>query len=587
MKSEVINKQPLQKQILNKVTILDVLDWNTQIEPYPITLLIGGCGSLKSTLIDKIVCHELENVPHYRTAIILSRASKRKEILSNNAKYSGKIGFDGNVFIDDKTDYFMFEKFNIVPERYEEYYNKDGLLVQDACVIPIQADNFMLDAAFTDQEDLFGLLDILWNQFDLIVIDEIHSLLLDSGFMISQARIGEMIKRFAKKCKEHNKHMILMTATADCIKPLLKQWIPKIHILDFTKSTFCVMPKMIRITPKEQVKRELELLYCNNIKFIYFYNGKAQFLSEICDEGSALKEEDGVSLFSDLEMRDFLRNTNKKEYEKMLEVEKYLAKNKRFPDWVKYVFSTSKNREGISIENTDFVQMYVDSHIPSEVIQYSGRLRFAEYTLTIVDGSYQYYPETEYTGYDKDYLDKLNETFASSKDEKYRRYLIEKVESKKWMQDGFVVENPDYQPYIFFNPFSFRFEVNELKIQNEKYIIQCIRKWNSINRKYKTSFSSYIRSWFPKPVEVQPYETKEWQSFEILRKNKILINPNKNGSNSYYTDKKIQSLINELTPLWGKFARINTYLSRFDDKLHFEKIKYGTHKGMWELLRSK
>ena len=573
----------------DRIYVSDIIDWKRDIEPYPITLLLSGCGSRKNGWIDSIVRGDDPDIPINKTLVITSRAAKRKETLNEHKEYCGRVDLDGNVRLD-KFTYAIYQRYGFLPEEYEQYICEDGTLIQDACIIPIQIDSFLFDSAFADPEDLFCILDSLWQEFDLLVIDEIHSLLLDSGYMISQARIFELIKAFANRCKAANKHMILMTATEDGVKSILKAAISNLHIIDLMRKTYSVMPKSVRVTPAEHVKREQELLYINNIKFIYFYNGRAQYLSDYCND-TDFKEEDGVSLFSDIDKRNILRETNYEEYEKMIEVEAYLAEHKRLPDNIKFVLSTSKNREGISIDNEDFTYMYVDSHIPSEVIQYSGRLRNAEYTLTIVDGSYQYRPGDaesmrELYEIERQCLPSLNKKLLSTQDKDYQRYLIDKVENKEWITEGMVIDNPDYHPYIFFNPFAFRFEINELKVMNEKYIAECINKWDSLDRKKKTSFSSYIRDWFPKTVKIENYETKEWLSLEILRKNGIFPNSDKRGrNNSYYSDKKIESIKKELSSIWGKFDRINTYLRRFDNELLFQKVKSGKHKDKWELVR--
>lgn len=572
----------------NQKYVTDVVDFNTQIMPYPVTFLIGGCGCGKNVWIDNIVEGNIPDIPKQKVALITSRASKRKETLSNDS-YAGNVNFDGNVFIDDVFSFIILKRYGLVVEEYAQYMTQSGKLIKDACIIPIQVDSTLIDAGFLDQDSLDGALDIFWDQFDLLIVDEVHSLLLDSGFMISQARIGELIKRFVKSCMDNNKHMILMTATSDGIKPILKRWIPGLHILDVTKKTFCVMPKSVRITPKEQVKREHELLYRSGAKFIYFYNGKAMYLSNYCD-GTVLDEEFGVSLFSDPVMRDWLRDHEPEEFKKMIDVEEYLAKNQCFPDWVKFVISTSRNREGISIKNKDFQHMYVDSHIPTEVVQYTGRLRAAEFTLTIVDGSYQYFGGSKESiqalqNHDKECLDELNDGFIKYDDEKYRRYIINRTETEKMIVGSMTKDNPDYHPYIFFNPFSFKFEFNELKAEGEKYIRSMLFKWLNIDRRKKTSFYYYIKSWFSKPVEVQYYETKEWQSLEILRTNGIIVNSSSVTTKRYYTDNKINAIKSALTPLWGKFSRINTYLARFDDSIQFRKIESGIHRGQWELIK--
>ena len=215
-------------------------------------------------------------------------------------------------------------------------------------------------------------------------------------------------------------------------------------------------------------------------------------------------------------------------------------------------------------------------------------MRKAEFVLTIVDGSPQYSCDTieklrEIQKQDKDYIPLLNEQFNNINDDKYRKLLISNVESKYSIINNKKVDNPEYRPYIFFNPFSFRFEFNELKSVGEIYIAKALKTWANLDRTSLTSFSSYIRKWFQKPVNIQNYETDEIFSIKIFNKEGFRIN-NKT-TKRYYTEDKINRLKNLLTPIWGEFSRINTYLNRFIPDLQFVKIKDGSHKDCFELVK--
>lgn len=569
--------------------VSDVIDWDTDIEPYQVTLIICGCGSGKTTWIENLADSYMSNKTNHRIAQITSRSSKRKEELASGHDYSGIVNYEDNVKLDPYS-YYQRCTSSDTPEGYEKYLCENGNLVQNAVVVPIQIDSFFVEGSFIGDEILFNTIDSLWSNFDLIVVDEIHSLLLDSSFMISQARLGEMIKAFVKRCTDPNKHMILMTATGNCIKPILKGWIKNLHVLDLSKKTFSVTPKEIRVTPIEQVKREQEILYQNNIKFIYFYNGKAIKLSDYCRD-TALDKKDGVSLFTDPKLREILRCTDPEEYKKMIEVEEYLAKHQCFPDYIKFVLSTSKYREAVSIKNYDFLYMYVDSHIPDEVIQYSGRLRCSSYTLTIVDGAFQYGSKAlneieKYAESKEADIKEANEFFNRSDDKTFRYFAIGRFESKYRSLKNITYKNRLYKPFIFFNPFTLEFEYNQLKADGLKYIAECIEKWNSLDRTKKTSFSKYIRSWFSTKVNVQNYETKEWQSLQILKKNGFYVNSNNsNAQKHYYSEDKINDLIAQLQTLWGNYKDINKYIHLFAPDLSLQKVRYGNHKGMYELIR--
>lgn len=566
-------------QLTNKTTyVTDLLDFDKDIAPYPVTLLIGGCGSRKTTAVF--------NSFKGRTLLVTSRSSKRRETLSDDGNtFIGWFGLDGNIFLkyDDYYEYMLSGK---PPQEYEQYLTDCGTLTGSTCVIPVQMDDVLFDAYLSDPDGLFEVIDRIWEQFDVIVIDEVQSIILDSNFMVSQTRIWELIKAFAANKNKSNKRMVLMTATPDIITPTLKQYIPDINILDYIEVTHNTMPTTVRFASITEVRREMELLYQNNIKFFYFTN-EAQYLSEFCDD-TLLNEADGISLFSSIGMRESLRRACVSEYNRMVDVERYLAENQRLPDDIKFCISTSRNREGLSICNDDIEYVYVDSHIPAEVIQYCGRFRNANFTLTLVDGSDQFekdlYESKGYRDRDLKALTKINERFAACKTDNDRRRFIKDIETKYFFIDGHKVTNSRYHPYVFFNPFSGKFEFNELRVICEDYRSEYIDSWDNLDRCKKTSFSSHVRPWFSKGVKINGYETNEWQSHNILWTNRFKVNDGV-GKPRYYTDKRINTLIQKLTPIWGKLSGINIYLRRFAPDLVFVRVRSGANKGKWELIR--
>lgn len=75
-------------------------------------------------------------------------------------------------------------------------------------------------------------------------------------------------------------------------------------------------------------------------------------------------------------------------------MEKAIADDHLIPDDILLWLTTSRNKEGINIENTDIHHLYVENHIQSDIIQMAGRIREGvNHMYVIVDSQDNHSPE--------------------------------------------------------------------------------------------------------------------------------------------------------------------------------------------------
>lgn len=71
-------------------------------------------------------------------------------------------------------------------------------------------------------------------------------------------------------------------------------------------------------------------------------------------------------------------------YAHMVRTESSITQNSLIPEDIQLFITTSRNKEGINIDNTDIEHLYVESHIHSDIIQMAGRIRSGVKNMYIV-----------------------------------------------------------------------------------------------------------------------------------------------------------------------------------------------------------
>lgn len=209
-----------------------------------------------------------------------------------------------------------------------------------------------------------------WNRFDMIIIDEAHSLLSDATYQSSAFYVRRLIERTLKNSKTCK--VIVMTGSPKILEkhPVIQ----KAHLIDRMETCINVTPKSVRFITKEESAALQQQMLIERRKFIAFYNHVSDILA--LAEKAPAEAQTGIAMaFSKAAVLDQMKKTQDPRLQRMIDTQAYLAKHEKLPDDVYAFLSTSKNKEGINIKNEDIHVMFTEAHAELDVIQMAGRLR--------------------------------------------------------------------------------------------------------------------------------------------------------------------------------------------------------------------
>lgn len=386
-----MNENDLEVKTSNAVTkpyLADTIDYDRDIAPYQFIKLFSDVGSGKNMLIDFLIQgkHFKHNngtlVPPQNVLLITSRRTKADETLSNKyVKYDPYIGslddLSANWFYDDEDEYVRaitapeitlpdLDGMGTVNVKAQSCVNTNAKI---AC---FERDRYSPTYAPTHP----------WLRFNMIIIDEVHTLLSDATYQDASFYVRQLIKETLKQsssCK-----VLVMTGSPTILNkdPLFDE----AHLIDRMGQCKDVKPKRVHfITRKEATQLQRSMLM-KGTKFIAFYNHIEDMVR--FEEDTADNQKSSVVLtFSDHERLKTMEKNGDPRFERMVQTQLYLAEHQLLPNDVCAFLSTSRNREGINIKNTDIHYVFVESHTELDIVQMTGRLRNPADILYIVTDS--------------------------------------------------------------------------------------------------------------------------------------------------------------------------------------------------------
>lgn len=322
----------------------EVVDWNKHIQPYRLVQFVAGVGAGKNHWVENDLMKKM------RVLLITSRKAKVKET-------SHKLG------IASKLDLNAFEKRDLgtfLGDEKNKYQN---------CV----CNNSHIEKYWKYQFNLEDEKTHLWKYFDIIVVDEAHSLATDATFSDAPFHLYSFLNYVFK---QKSIKLIFMTATH---KPILdivhtenkadrKLW-------DLRKECVNILPNKIHIDIQENILKEIMELYQNKRnKVIYFVNSIPSMKAIITNlvENGIPENKITVSYSKSNKNVDLPEKIKKSK----TTTEKHLREHEDLPKNKFILISTSKNKEGINIDNKEVNwYMYVESHYNDECNQMWGRVR--------------------------------------------------------------------------------------------------------------------------------------------------------------------------------------------------------------------
>lgn len=427
------------------------------------------------------------------------------------------------------------------------------------------------DKAYNDK-----VFEIIWDIFDLIIIDEAHSIVTDASYQEAPFYLYDFIRHFDTDCCDSSKHMLLLTATPEPIQNVCNV-LNDLHTYDFSEVCAGVVPKSVSIIDNKEVKKEIEAKYLEdkNWKCVYFYSGDITLVEDFC-KGTKINHDEVVSLFSKEKHRDGLKRYNESEYNKMLEAEGSIIKNGTLPNNIRILLVTSKFKEGVDFK-WYFNTMYIDSHTKDDVIQMSGRARLQNHEVKIVMDSKEFHwfdsfeKESESLKSDYGILSSLNKRFEELPNEE-RQTFIEQVTNPSADRTN---NGEQYHPYIQFSYLDNKFKIYATKALYFKYLKESYLKWHKKNSKLKPNYHQKIlQDWF-KGVVIEPYYSKDFLVKQILTKYTKYANEPINKE-------KHESIKNALFEVYGEEHRISWFLKLIDSNYKYERDE---HTKMYRFIR--
>lgn len=352
------------------VRLSDVIDYQRDIAPYRFVEIHAGPGAGKNTLIEKFAKGEMPGAPKMRVLLITSRRAKVDETFAT--------------YLDsDNESLSLFKKrvgkaWDVVDPKGAHVLAGIGNTICTSAFIAGYLKNvYRKDDARTH----------LWEMYDVIAVDEIHSVMLDSTYQDAPFYIYDLINHYLDRCNSEEypdpicKHVIIMTGTPEPLSDYFPADGIPATMIDKMDECTNIQPQNVHFVEMQQVVRLLKGVVQENKRCIYFGN-RIDWIQSLYKD-KQLPKEKMVMSFSNEEKRSELCETDKQAWENMVATEVSIKSDYKIPEQFSVLLTTSRYREGINIkDNID--AMVIESHNRSDVIQMAGRVRSGVKDLYLV-----------------------------------------------------------------------------------------------------------------------------------------------------------------------------------------------------------
>lgn len=213
----------------------------------------------------------------------------------------------------------------------------------------------------------------LWNKFDLIFVDEVHSLTADASFADSPFTVERFVHHTLQKNPRCD--VVAMSGTPEAADWLFSEehWGGEYSVIDLYERCVHLVPDKVYLFTRSIIPERIHYLWRTGRRLIYFVNsvtGMVNLVNELQILG--IPESDIGIAFTESENSDKLPKalvTNR------TALRNNLIKNRSLPSEVKIFITTTQNKEGISIEDDDIKYMFSESHNKYDLEQMAGRVR--------------------------------------------------------------------------------------------------------------------------------------------------------------------------------------------------------------------
>ena len=299
----------------------------------------------------------------------------------------------------------------------------------------------------------------IWNAFDFIIWDEAHSLVFDAAFSEAPFYVLaflQHVRKISKRCR-----IVMMSGTPDAVSylydtPSAKKQVKSIDLYDKCRH---VEAEKVLFRSKAGLAQFLAEKIKEGKRAIYFAttsNNMKRLIEQLQKEGIIYS--DMAIAYSDDEVKDSLfpeELVNKRKA-----VQDYLNTEEQIHPDVKIFITTSKNKEGININNTDIPYMIVESHQRDEIRQMVGRVRNGvKYLIIIADAQ-------QHPNHGSDYEYQLNRKNLEGTNAVFMAYSSDPFDVEEKKRNVGITEK--IFRYVRYNYFTQRFELYKARRKGEK-----------------------------------------------------------------------------------------------------------------------
>lgn len=513
----------------------EVISYEKDIAPYPFIQIYSGVGSGKNYFINQLINGYTETrtdgstyeVPPHRVLCITSRRAKVNETQNDNNVSVG-------IYVDEWINGCQVEDI-------EEYIKSQITLSDDRSwgdqlihQRSIVCTNAAIEKYLENHYNPANISTHLWQRFDIIVLDEAHSVLSDASYQTAPFYVHKFINEVSKRnqCGETTCKTIVMTGTPGIIKNFS---LPKhAHEINVLNECINIAPPNIAFISSEDARTDLLSRFHKGQKAVYFANHIAKLFSLHEDFTPAEQKHIALS-FSNKDRLDFSKPEHTAIAQQMYTTQERIAKEQQLPDNIQLFITTSRNKEGINLLNRDVKVMYVEAHSEVDIIQMAGRIRYGLDILYIITDS-PAHPDTEnqweydFTIYEKlencanDFLHKLcaqKEIHLDVKDNE-DTFFRKNISNYPVLSEFIEYIHTKY-PYLRFNYLKDKFEIYKNRKISKKYY-QDQEHLFSIAKKSEKELEALVKTWYPN-AKVSFIDIKRQKITDFLTEKQFINTP--------------------------------------------------------------
>lgn len=536
----------------------ETITYARDIAPYPFIGIHSGVGSGKNYFIDILARGysdpdergQVERFPAQTILLITSRRSKVNEIHGEKSPVRKDRRFGqwdnwSSYAYDDEEDFM-----DALEHMRQIDCSADPLCSGTVTVYQrfLPCTNAAIESYLRNQHIKSDSRTHLWNRFDMIVFDEAHAIKSDSNYQTAPYFTMRLLQETYKAQQQGltNCKIVMMTGTPSVLEDFYTP--KKYHLIDRMALCRNVTPKKISFIDRKQSRNLAEKMLTDGTRCVFFFNRTRElmsFLKKLQKKYPDLTSSIAVS-FSNDDKRKAFEKSHKEDFDRMVDTEKYIAKNQKLPDEIRLFLTTERNKEGINIRNTDVRTMVVESHVECSVVQMAGRLREGVDTLYIVTDSVPHEDSESAFEWLSVQDGEIIASYNKQLDAHLKRLQYDPDEpfSGAAQQDerisAMITFVEKKHPYIIFDPFLLRFRLYRDRRKSKLYYAkQNIRFDEAKSDPHK--LCELVRSWYPH-AEISVECSIEMLATQYLDQHKLI------GSKiTYSQQRELLAFLNNLT----------------------------------------